>query len=379
MELHEYYVKQILKQHGLPVLKGEVAYTPEEAREITLRIGGENFWMKPQVMSSVSPYASEELKDKYLAHSVQEVEQKSNQIFGQTLYNSTGRAPVFIQRIYIEEAIDETELFSIVIRVDFEHIGITFSIRNAQQEIFSIYLKNFELTKIDEQKICSKLHIHSARLKKDFITMLHRTFRLFQKYQLMAIELSPVIQKKSFLTIINARLIFDPDALFRFPEIVACREIKLGHEREALAKKNSFRYTNMGGNIACLVNGIGLGLATLDLLQKHQMTPACLLDLGTAPTIKSIATAMRLALAEPNVDAILVNIFGGNTDCEDIAKGLLNAATEIPMGIPVVVRLVGLNPDTAKKILEKSIVKFRIMNKLNASVLELAHAVKEKH
>ena len=124
---------------------------------------------------------------------------------------------------------------------------------------------------------------------------------------MMALEFGPIVKDKNALTIVNARLIFDPDSLFKYPELVQCREIKIGHEREALAKKNSFRYTGLGGNIACLTNGIGLGWATIDALQTNKQKVACLLDVGTVPNVKSITTALRLALSEPNVDALFVN------------------------------------------------------------------------
>lgn len=378
MELHEYYVKEILKNAGLPVLKGKVAYTSEEACNIALGIGGNSFWVKPQLITSFQPYKREELTEKYSATSPQETEQKAKQILGSSYYAQHNSVSTTIQRIYVEQALDLPLFCGVCLRVDFEKSGLSLSVKNAQKGILSYFLQDFTFDNEVKKQINQNLNLKNPLLKKNFWNLIVKMYRLFKKYEMMAIELNPIVRQGNNLIIENARLIFDPDALFRFPELIHCREIKLGHEREALAKKNAFRYTKLNGNIACLVNGIGLGAASVDLIQSQGEKVACLLDVGTEPNVKSITTAMRLALAEPNVDAIFVNIFGGTTSCKVIAQGLLDAAVEIPVGVPVIIRLAGLEAEDGKKLLSLSKVPFKIVSQMIKAVGELKQELKEK-
>lgn len=377
MELNEYYVKQIFRSAGLPVLDGQIAYTPEEAKEIAQKMGGSAFWLKPQMMTSAPPYTDEELEHKFFATTPQEVEQSAILILGESFHEPN---PIFsstIQRLYIEQATTIDVFCRLVFRVDFENPGITFSICQNNSEILSLSVENMKLNNDFYKKVCDKLKLKKTGIKKEFISILNKAFQLFLSYDAMAIELSPVVCKNNKLIIVNGRLIFDPDSLFRFPELEKCRETKLGHEREALAKKNAFRYTKLNGNIACLTNGIGLGLATIDLIHKNNASVACLLDVGTNPTVKSITTALKLALAEPDVDAILVNIFGGLTSCKNIAQGLVDASGEIAIGVPIVVRMVGLDATEGEAILRKSLIPFCYTSQMDLAVREVIHQSKE--
>ena len=377
MELNEYYVKEIFRAAGLPVLDGRIAYTPEEAKHIATRMGGDAFWIKPQLMTTQKPYTYSELENKFLATSPLEVEQKATLIMGESFSEPNAVFSSTIQRLYIEEAIQLDVFCRLVFRVDFEKSGITFSVTRDQQEILSLPVSDMQLTKGFYQTVCRSLKIKHPAVKKEFLNILNKSFQLFLDYDAMALELSPVVRKNNTLVVVDGRLIFDPDSLFKFPELEKCREIKLGHEREALAKKNSFRYTNLGGNIACLSNGIGLGWATVDLVHENKGTVACLLDVGTNPTVKSITTALKLALAEPDVDGILVNIFGGAISCKVIAQGLIDAAGEISTGIPIVVRMVGLDAQEGESILRKSIIPFYCTDQMKKAVQEIIRQLQE--
>jgi len=378
MELSEYYVKEIFHSAGLPVLKGKIAYTPEEAQKVAQELGGDAFWLKPQMMTTLPIYTADELNNKFFATTPMEVGQKAKIIMGEMtnelspVYSST------IQKLYIEQAVLVDIFCRLVFRVDFEKFGISFSITQDNLEILSLPVQNMQLDKKFYQTVCHSLNIKNSTIKKEFLNILNKSFQLFLDYGAMALELSPVVRKNNTLIIVDGRLIFDPDSLFRFPELEKCREIKLGHEREALAKKNSFRYTGLGGNIACLSNGIGLGWATIDLIQENKGNVACLLDVGTNPTVKSITTALKLALAEPNVDAILVNIFGGTTSCKTVAQGLIDAAGEISTGIPIVVRMVGLDAAEGESILRKSIIPFYCTSQMKKAVQEIMRQLKEE-
>lgn len=376
MELHEYYVKAIFKQAGLPVLAGQVAYTPDEARKVALKIGTGPFWVKPQVLLGYSPDAKENpLLVKKLAETPQEVFEASDKILGSALNGFEPTVPATITRVYVEQALQKKSLCRFVFRVDFNQQTYTLTLVSEKAEK-TFYLKDLNLAPKHKKEILTLMKIHNVGVAKMLWDVLRKAYQLFVDYGAMAVELNPIVQNDKTLVVVDGRLVFDPDSLFRFPEIVKCQETKLGHEREDLAKKNSFRYMKMGGNIACLVNGIGLGWATIDLIHQKKGSVACLLDVGTEPTANAITKAMKLALAESGVDGILVNIFGGLTSCKTIAEGLLAASPEIATGIPVVVRMAGMDSQEGSLLLNHSLSPFLIMNQMTDAVSEIVKQVK---
>lgn len=376
MELHEYYVKEIFRRAGLPVLVGGVAYTPREAQAVANKIGTGPFWIKPLVLLAYSPDKKENpLLEKKLAENSTQVYEFSDFLLGAPLKGFPPDVPATITRVYVEQAIQNKSLCRFVFRVDFNTQSYTLTLISESAEK-TFYLKNLKLEAKHKKEILSLMKIHEHSVAKRLWYILQKAYQLFTTYGAVAVELNPIVQNDKTLVVVDGRLVFDPDSLFRFPEIVKCQETKLGHEREALAKKNAFRYTKMGGNIACLTNGTGLGWATIDLVHQKGGRVACLLDIGTEPTANAITKAMKLALAEPNVDGILVNIFGGLTSGKVIAEGLLAASPEIATGIPVVVRMAGLESETGALLLTQSISPFLIMNKMTDAVSEIVKQVK---
>ncbi len=368
MELHEYYVKEIFKKVGLPVLPGGVAYTPHEACGVAKKIGQGPFWIKPQILLGYSPNSKPNaLLDRKLAESESQVFEISDALFGKKIKGFPSNVPATITRVYVEQAIPKKSLCRFVFRVDFNQQTYTLTLVSDRGEK-TYYLKNLKLESSCKKEILKIMRIHDSKIAKMLWDIVRKAFQLFTSYGAVAVELNPIVQNDKTLVVVDGRLVFDPDSLFRFPEIVKCQETKLGHEREALAKKNAFRYTKMNGNIACLTNGIGLGWATIDMIHQKEGQVACLLDVGTEPSANAITKAMKLALAEPNVDGILVNIFGGLTSCKIIAEGLLAASPEISTGIPVVVRMVGLDADQGALLLSHSISPFLVMDKMMDAV-----------
>ena len=376
MELHEYYVKEIFKKAGLPVLAGGVAYTPEEASSIAKKIGRGPFWVKPQVLMGYSPDRKQNpLLERKLAETLEEVFDQTEKILGASLTGFPPDVPATIQRVYVEKAIQNKSLCRFVFRVDFDHQTYTLSLISPKTTS-TFYLKDLQLSSKLKKKIFQAMKLNDPRVCRSLGDILQKAYQLFAYYGAVAVELNPIVQNDKTLVVVDGRLIFDPDSLFRFPEIVKCQETKWGHEREALAKKNGFRYTKMGGNIACLTNGIGLGWATIDLIHQKKGCVACLLDVGTEPSENAITKAMKLALAEPKVDGILVNIFGGLTSCKTIAQGLLSASPEIATGIPVVVRMSGKEEEEGVQLLNHSFSPFLVMNKMSDAVAEIVKQVK---
>ena len=377
MELHEYYVKEIFEKEGLPVLPGAVAYTSREAERVAKKIGKGPFWIKPQVLLGYSLDKKESpLLERKVAENPQEVFEQAQKVLGSALTGFPADISSTIQRVYVEQAVQKKSLCRFVYRVDFNRQTYTLTLVSEKAEK-TFYLKELKLEPKYKKEILTLMKIRDRRIAKMLWDILGKAFQVFIKYGAVAVELNPVVQNDRNLVVVDGRLVFDPNSLFRFPEIVKRRETKLGHEREDLAKKNNFRYTKMGGNIACLTNGTGLGWATIDLVQQKGGKVACLLDIGTEPTANAITKAMKLALAEPNVDGILVNIFGGLTSCKTIAEGLLSASPEIATGIPVVVRMTGLDTEEGISMLTRSISPFWIMNKMTDAVSEIVKQIKE--
>lgn len=197
MELNEYYVKEIFRLSGIPVLDGHVAYTPIEARNIAQQLGGDSFWIKPQLMSNQKSYTYEELQNKFFAASPLEVEQKATLIMGESLSEPNAVFSSTIQRLYIEQATLLDVFCRLVFRVDFEKMGITFSITQDDQEILSLLVKNMQLDKVFFQTVLRTLGINKSVIKKEFMNILNKSFQLFLDYGAMAIELSPVVYKNN--------------------------------------------------------------------------------------------------------------------------------------------------------------------------------------
>lgn len=376
MELHEYYVKEIFKNAGLPVLLGGVAYTAKEAQAVATKIKKGPFWLKPQILLGYSPEKKEDnFLEKKWAETPEEVFILAEKILGTHLKGYPADVSSTIQRVYVEQAIRQKSLCRFVFRVDFDSQTYTLTIVSDK---FSktFFMNDLKLTKSIKKEVIKSLKINSHHIRRSLENILDKAYWLFTYYGAVAVELNPIVQNDETLVVVDGRLVFDPTSLFRFPEITKYQEIKLGYERESLAKKNSFRYTKMAGNIACLVNGIGLGWATIDLVHQKGGAVACLLDVGTEPTANAITKAVKLALSEPNVDGILVNIFGGLTSCKVIAEGLMAASAEISAGIPIVVRMTGLDAEEGAYTLSHSFSPFLVMNKMLDSVNEIVKQVK---
>ena len=247
MELHEYYVKEIFKKAGLPVLAGGVAYTPKEAEEVAKKIGKGPFGIKPQVLLGYSPERKENpLLEQKLAETPEEVFTQSEKILGTSLTGFPPDVSATINRVYVEKAIQQKSLCRFVFRVDFDHQTYTLSLISPKTSS-TYYLKDLQFSTKLKKEIFKAMKLNDHHICRSLGDILQKAYQLFTSYGAVAVELNPIVQNDKTLVVVNGRLIFDPDSLFRFPVIVKCQEIKLGHEREALAKKNAFRYTKMGG------------------------------------------------------------------------------------------------------------------------------------
>ncbi len=383
MNILEYQNKRIFKSYNLPVLKGKVAYTPEEAIQIATRIGGKSWQIKAQIYDTNRQAGhfidlSDNNRDGIqIAKSIEEVRIIATHMLDHTFLTPTmDHSGQVVNRIYIEETIDAQYTFGVSVRLDLAR----------QNYVFSVLVKNklheFEMTHLRPTVLFWYRVIHAFNVRgiaqTALLGILRQLFNIFTTYQAIGVELNPLILTKNNKWIIGeGRIVFDSEAVNRFPDIMAIREVPTGRERQALADKYCFKYTPFQGTIACLVNGSGLGAATIELLEKNHGRPACLLDVGTEPTMEAVSRAFKLALSEPDVEGIFINIFGGLTRCDTVAQGLINASREISVGIPMVVRMDGTNANVGERLIFESRLPFTVIKQPEKAVIAIINAVEE--
>ena len=384
MELQEYHVKRIFKKAGLPVLNGHVAYTPKEVKDIATKLKKGPFVVKAQVFGDNPCYGvvlplGYKTNGCFCVATPKEAEAAASQLLMKRPEWLSDVGPlVDIQKVYVEQSVQEFVVVGrLIFRVNFEKqckvLRVEPEGHKAVEFTFDSEIDP-EILKKAAQKICVGAPIE----QKDMLNLITKAYQLFDFYGAVAVELSPIILEGNSLKVVDGRLVFDPSNIAKFPELLPLIESRVGKERERIARKNGFRYVGLKGNIACVSNGIGLGWATIDLIQRKGGRVAALLDVGTEPTKEVIVKALRLVLSEPNVDAILVNIFGCITRCDLIAEGLISASPEMVIGLPIVVRMDGTNADIGQRLLFESKLPFIVKTKMDEAVRAVVKKVKEK-
>ncbi len=382
MNIHEYQNKRIFKSHNLPVLKGKVAYTPEEAVQIAKHIGGKSWQLKVQIYGANRDTGYFiDLPKEYqagiqIATSIEEVSKIAKRMLGHTFLTPSMDTPQTINRIYVEETIRVEQSFGVSVRLDLARPNYVFAVL-ANNKLHEFEMTHLRPTLLFWYRVIHAFGVHGIA-QTSLLGILRQMFNIFTTYQTMGVELNPLILTTNNKWVIGeGRIAFDHEAVCRFPDIMAIKEIPTGKEREALADKYCFKYTPFKGTIACLVNGSGLGAATIELLEKNNGRPACLLDVGTEPSIDAVSRAFKMALSEPDVEGIFVNIFGGLTRCDTIAQGLINASKEISVGIPMVVRMDGTNANVGERLIFESRLPFTVIKQPEQAVIAIINAVEE--
>ena len=381
MELQEYHVKHIFKMAGLPVLDGHIAYTPEEAVSVASQLGKGPYFLKAQIVGGSSCYGtllSVGTKDNGCAcvTTKEEVFNTACDLLGHPAWLKNANPLFEVQKVYVEKSIPNAkEIGQLIFRVNFEKQCLYLTLKPTTGKMVSFVLKNG----LSSDILAKASTVFGKQLATKMSTLLKKTYRLFQSYGAVAVELSPIVQlTDGILKIIDGRLVFDPNALYKFPQISPLIESRVGREQERLARQNHFRYMGIGGNIACVVNGMGLGWATLDLIHRKGGKVGALLDIGTEPSKEIVTKALKLVLSEPNVDGVLVNIFGGVTRCDLIAEGLIAASPEMAVNLPFVVRMDGMNAEMGQRLLFESRLPLTVKTKMNEAVRAIIKEIKEK-
>lgn len=364
MDIHEYQAKEILGRFGVPVPKGGLAYSPEQAAYRARELGGNAWVVKAQVHAGGRGAAG----GVKLCKSVDEVQTYASSLFGRQLVTKqTDQAGKGVYRLWVEPACDiAKELYlGFVLDRKTERIMIVASAHGgmeiedlAETDPQSLRRMTIDpaagLVEFQARELAFGLGLAGKQVNQ-MVTVLQACYRAYRDLDAMMVEINPlVITGSGDLLAVDAKMSFDTNALFRRPEIAELRDRSQEDPRESTAGDHGLAYVGLTGDIGCIINGAGLAMATMDMIKLAGGEPANFLDIGGGASPERVVRAFRTVLADPIVSVILVNIFAGINRCDWVAEGVVKAYREVGMTIPVVVRLAGTNVEEGKAILEGS-------------------------
>ena len=364
MNVHEYQAKALMREFGVAVPEGQLATTPGEAAAAVRSLGAESVVVKAQVHAGGRGKGGG-IK---MAGSAAEAESAASEILGMTLRtHQTGPDGKLVRKVYVEEASQiERELYLAILLDRAEEkfaviasteggVEIEVVAEKTPEKILTEHVDpNVGLGAYQVRRLGFGLGLDASQVKK-LETFAQGLFRLFVEKDASLVEINPlVVTKSGDLFALDGKLNFDDNALYRHPDIAELRDPDEEDERERAAKEIDLAYVGLDGDIGCMVNGAGLAMATLDMIQVCGGSPANFLDAGGGADKEKVKEAFKLILQDDKVKAILVNIFGGIVRCDLIAEGVVAAADELGIGVPLVVRLQGTNAEEGRAILAKS-------------------------
>ena len=398
MNIHEYQAKRILSQYGIKIPKGGVAYTPTEAKKVASRASSKGPWMlKAQIQSGArsTGYFLEKSAGHRggirLVKSRKEIVKQAEEMLGSTLVTvQTGPKGKPVSRLYVEAYTRVGQIFYAGVAVERVSAALTLLVAPIKDEDITNLAINYpekilrvpldlegETTKEQVKEVMEflKLPPRSAKSLERFINGLHR---VFLDYDAQMIEINPVgVQRNGELVALDAKISFDDNALYRHGDISRLRDDYETSERELQAAKYKFNYSEFDGSIGCIVNGDGIALAAMDLLRKKGVGTACFLNVKGGVDKDKIASGIKIIMTNPKVEGILINVLGGFLRCNLIADGIISAASEVGLNVPLVVRFEGTNKDEAKEILQKSKLPIIMAETMEEAVNLLVQAVEE--
>ncbi|MCH9674407.1 MAG: ADP-forming succinate--CoA ligase subunit beta [Gammaproteobacteria bacterium] len=396
MNIHEYQAKRVLARFDVRVPNGQPAFTPPEARAAAQALGG-GFWVvKSQIHAGgrgAGHFANDPNGDGgvRLARSLQEVEEHAKAMLGQVLVTKqTGPEGREVKRLYIEEGCDiEKELYlgmlldrgssQLTIMASTEGgMDIETVAHDTPEKILRVKIDPITgLQGHHTRRIAFALGL-SGRQISEAGKFISNMYRAFVELDATVIEMNPlVVLTDGSIMALDAKMNFDDNALYRQPDIQALRDTDEEDPLEVIASQHNLNYVNLDGNIGCMVNGAGLAMATMDIIKLYGAEPANFLDVGGDADQERVTAAFKLILTDPNVKGILINIFGGIMRCDVIAEGVVAAAKEISLKLPLVVRLEGTNVELGKKVLEDSGLHIVTGEDLGDAARKIVDAIKE--
>jgi len=388
MKIHEYQAKAVLAKYGVPVPRGEVAFAPEEVHDIAKRLGGPISVVKAQIHAGGRGKAG----GVKLAKSAEEAEAIARELLGKTLVTyQTGPAGQKVSRLLVEEglAIDRELYLGLVLDRSTKRIVLMVS-REGGVEIEKVAEETPEkihkvfvnpavgLQPFQAQQMAFAVGLTGDAVKKG-VKMMLALYHAFIAADASILEINPLIVTKSGdLLALDAKMNFDDNALFRHPDIRELRDISEEDPLEVEASKYSLNYIRLDGNIGCMVNGAGLAMATMDIIKLSGGEPANFLDVGGGANAEQIKNAFRILMADTNVKAVLINIFGGILRCDILAAGVIAAVKDLGVPVPIVIRMKGTNVDEGKKMLAESGLNFTTADTMGEAATKVVALAKGK-
>ena len=397
MNVHEYQAKDLLRGYGVPLAIGAPAFTPDEAGAAAAKLSGPVWVVKAQIHAGgrgKGKFKEADAGDKggvRLAKSVDEVKAFAGQMLGRTLVTvQTGPAGRTVKRLFIEDGCDigrELYLSALVDRatsrisfiasteggMDIEKVA-----HDTPDKIVTLSIDPASgYSAFHGRKIASALNLTGDQIDQ-CVALIGQLYRAFVEKDMALLEINPlVVTKAGKLLCLDAKINFEDNALFRHKDVQALRDVEEEDPAEVEASKYDLNYVKLDGQIGCMVNGAGLAMATMDIIKLYGMEPANFLDVGGGASKEKVAAAFKIILSDPNVKGILVNIFGGIMRCDIIAEGVVAAAKEMAIKVPLVVRLEGTNVDLGKQILAKSGLKIVPADNLADAAKKITDEVKK--
>jgi succinyl-CoA synthetase beta subunit len=387
MNIHEYQAKAILAGYGVPTLRGKVAHTISEAIDAVKELGGSLWVVKAQIHAGGRGKAGGVV----LCRSIDQVEDAAKKLLGHRLVtHQTDSKGQEVKRLYIEEGCDiEQELYLSLV-VDRSHQCLTFvASRAGGMDIEQVSEETpDQILSLQIDPATGILPYHCRKLiyglglqgksSEQFEELVQNLYKSFLETDANLIEINPlIISKAGDLVALDAKMTFDDNGLYRHQGIEDLRDADEEDPMEREAHRYGLSYVKLDGNIGCMVNGAGLAMATMDIIKLNGAAPANFLDVGGGASHEKVSAAFKLILADKNVEAILINIFGGIMRCDVIAEGIISAAQEVRLTVPMVVRLQGTNEKEGKQILKESNLTIISADDLGDAALKVAQAVRE--
>ena len=385
MKIHEYQGKEILKKFGVPVPKGEVAFSIDDAVKAAERIGGSVWVVKAQIHAGGRGKGG----GVKLAQSLEEVRERAGEILGMRLItHQTGPEGRIVRRLLVEQGMNIAKEM---------YVGITLDRQRSQNVVMVSTEGGVEIEKVaaempekilkeaidpvtgfqqyQARTLCFGLGLTGDAFKNG-VKFLLALYKAYEATDASLAEINPlVITQEGHVIALDAKINFDDNALFRYPEYEQLRDIDEEEPLEVEAAASNLNYIKLDGNVGCMVNGAGLAMATMDIIKLAGGMPANFLDVGGGASAETVEAGFKIILKDENVKAILINIFGGIVRCDRVATGVVEAAKNVDVQVPIVVRLAGTNAEIAAEILKNSGLKFLVAGTLKEAAEKVTSAI----
>jgi len=386
MNIHEHQAKQILKKFGVFVPQGVYALTVDELVEKAKSLTTKKYVLKAQIHAGGRGKAG----GVKILDTIEELNKAAKELMGKTLVtHQTGPEGRKVKRLYVEESSSIEKEFYLSCLVDRVSSKIAFissdqggmdieevAIKNPQKIITTQVEIADHISDNDCQKIIKIFNLND-KVKDQAISLIKSIYKMFISTDANMVEVNPLIlTKEDKIICLDAKINFDSNALFRHPEIIELRDLNEEDPTEIEASKYDLAYIKLDGNIGCMVNGAGLAMATMDIIKLYGKEPANFLDVGGGASKEKVSAAFKIILSDKNVKGILINIFGGIMRCDVLAQGVVDAAKEINITVPLVVRLAGTNFNEGKEILDNSGLKLITAENLDDAAKKIVEAIK---